>query len=408
MKKRLRLQLLVFCAIFFGLAQTAFAGATLEIDENSKINLGFRLQTLYLHSQEDLDGDGEFEDTNDFKVRRARIRLGADVTRWVSIFLQSEAAADAGTGLDMRLIDAFIQLKPSPLFNIFMGENMAPAQRENMTSSGGLLAMDRPGIVYKTLTWGTRAVDRIANATYRDSDAGLRGDVDVRDLGVTIFGHLSTSEMVHVKYYLGMYDGVQKGVSSDHERYTGRVQVNLFDNEPGYYNLATYLGKKKTVAIGASYDTQHAVARDLATGKDADYSLYSFDIFTGYPVGPGSVTFEASYINLDLDDATQLNYNGDGTSFHNAKQSQGDGYYVQAGYFWNNWQPWVEFEQWSSDAADDLGSYKSGRIGLSYFIHGHNAAIKAGYELFKADHNFTQVAQEDTIHTFATGLYVTY
>ncbi len=387
--------LAVLASLFVG-GSSAFAGAKVQISNDSSIDLGFRLQSLYLRTERDLDtpSDGNFETVDDFKVRRARIRLGADITKWVSMFLQTEFAEEGGTGADMRVIDAFIQLKPDPLANIYLGENMAPVLRQNLTSSGGLMAVDRPGINYKNLTWGGRALAAFANTTIDDTDSGLRGDVDVRDTGLTLFGSTSLDPTTHIKYYAGIYDGIQES-DEDSERYAARVQLNLFDAESGYYNLSTYLGQKKTLGFGFAVDAQADVADEAGTGRSVDYAMWTLDVFADFPVGPGALTFEAAYIDLDLDDAAQF------------RQAQGDGFYFQTGYFINNFQPWLGYETWSSDGPNDQGSFDTLRLGVSYFIKGHNANIKLGYENFSADSDFTGT-NEDSIDTLVTGLYVTY
>lgn len=401
MKKQIFLYSIVLLSILALFSGNAMAGAKIKINDDASINLGFRLQTLYLNTDSDLNGDGSFETLDDFKIRRARIRLGADVTKLFSLFLQTEFSQGVGSGGDVRMIDAFLKVKAHKLATFVIGENMAPVTRQNLTSSGGLMTVDRPGISYKNLTWGTRALSTFSNVTYSDGDAGLRGDVDVRDLGITLFGSTSIQDDVHVKYYLGIYDGIQNA-SQDKERFVGRIQVNFFDAEPGYYGLSTYLGKKKTVGIGAAFDSQSSVDIDTATSKVIDYSMYTFDVFTDYPVGDGTLTFEAAIVNLDLDDATTLT----GTS-KNAQQSQGSGWYVQAGYYINKWQPWVEYETWDSDAASQKGDYDSYRVGLTYFYAGHNANFKVGYEHFEADVNFTGKTEKE-INTLVAGVYITY
>ena len=70
-------------------------------------------------------------------------------------------------------------------------------------------------------------------------------------------------------------------------------------------------------------------------------------------------------------------------------------------------QPWLGYESWQSDGAGDSGSFDGYRFGLSYFIKGHNANVKAGYEVLDADRNFPGTT-EDTVKTFVTGVYVTY
>ncbi len=396
MRQKLALCILVTLAVFLFQAGSAQAGARIQISDDSKIDLGFRLQALYLNTDKDIDSDGDFESFDDFKVRRARIRLGADVTKWVSMFLQTEFSEGAGAGADMRVIDAFVQLKPHKLANLYLGENMAPVLRQNVTSSGALMAIDRPAINSKNLTWGTKAPAAFTNTTIDDFSAGLTGDVDVRDTGLTLFGSDSLNDMVHFKYYAGVYDGVQNA-DQDSERYAARVQINFFDPEPGYYNLSTYLGEKKTIGLGAAFDTQEDVDAD-ASGN-IDYQMFTFDAFVDYPVGPGYLTFESAYIDLDLDGGGVI------STGNTAKNSQGKGFYAQAGYFISNWQPWVEYEDWNSDGA--TGDFDNLRCGLTYFIKGHNANIKAGYETFNGDHNFTGT-NEDRINTFVTGLYVTY
>ena len=94
----------------------------------------------------------------------------------------------------------------------------------------------------------------------------------------------------------GIYRGIQKdGGGSDKPRLTGRLQLNLFDPEPDYDNSGTYLGTKKTIAIGYSNDTQHNVVTNLKNGNGVDYTSFNeFDLFVDWPAGPGSVTFEGS------------------------------------------------------------------------------------------------------------------
>jgi hypothetical protein len=397
---------ILWAAALTACAGTVFAGAKLKIDEQSSIDLGFRVQPLAVITETDLDGDGEFETETDFKVRRARLRLGATVTEQVSAFIQTDLGSTAdGAGQDFRVIDAFVTLSPCETLDIIAGENMAPVTRQNLTSSGGMMCIDRPGINFKTLTWGTRSLYAFANRTFGDSDAGFRGDVDVRDLGVTTFSSCSFSEKLHAKCYAGVYDGIQT-TTEDNVRVAGRAQVNLFDAEPNYYNLSTYLGKLKTVGVGAAFDHQPEIADDV-NGAAVDYTFWTVDAFAELPCGPGSVTLEGAYEVLDLD-AALIDRDGDPlTAPTDLRQAEGDGFYVQAGYLVNNVQPWFGYEQWSSDADADEGSYDLLRVGVTYFMKGHNANIKLGYEQFNADTPIG-ATQEDTINSFVLGCFVTY
>jgi len=387
-------------------ASAAFGGAKVEIDEEASIDIGFRVQALAIATEKDLDGDGAFDSDTDFKVRRGRLRLKGIVNEQVSAFLQTDVGSGAdGSGLDWRLIDAFVTLQPCDQLSIIAGENMAPASRQNLTSSGALMCMDRPGMNYKTLTWGTRSVYAFANNTFADADAGLRGDVDVRDTGVTLFSSKSLTDTLHTKCYAGAYDGVQLR-AEDNVRMTARAQVNLFDAEAGYYNQSTYVGGKKTVGLGASYDFQPDVA-SKADGGPADYSFWTVDAFMDLPLGPGHVTVEGAFQTLDLDDMV-LDLDADPeTELTGTEHAAGDGYYVQAGYLLDKVQPWIGFEQWDSDAETGRGSYDLYRAGLTYFLKGHNANLKAGYEKLESD-TAIGATMEDSIESFVLGCYVTY
>ncbi len=394
-------------AVVVSAAGLAWAGATIQIDETSTVELGLWVQPMLVVTEEDGDGDGVFETDTRVRARRGRLRLKGTLAEWVTALVQTDVASPAGgAGYDMRVIDAWVALKAHDWLAVYAGEHMSPASRENVTAALAMMTIDRPGMTLKTLTWGTRSGYGFINGTYGDSDAGLRGDLSVRDSGVTLFGSSSVSDGVHLKYYAGAYDGIHVNAADD-LRFTGRVQMNLLDAEPGYFNLSTYLGGKKTVGIGASYDTQADVATCENKG-DVDYRFYTLDAFAEFPAGPGSVTLEAAFESLDLGGATALDHDGDAlTPGKNATQAEGAGFYVQAGYFVSNWQPWVEYEHWESDAADDKGTYDMYRIGLTYYIKGHNANIKAGYERLDADAPIGSTT-EDSINSFVMGCYVTY
>jgi hypothetical protein len=271
------------------------------------------------------------------------------------------------------------------------------------------MAIDYPGITGYSLTWGLNGGAVFNTTAFEDGNLDLEGDANVRDIGGTFFGSFSLNDMVHAKYYVGAYNGIHfMNDGDDKERVAARVQINFLDPEPTYYNLSTYLGEKRTIAIGASIDQQQRIARDLIDDDNVNYIFYSFDAFADIPVGPGSATIEAGYSNLNLENATALRDSASGPP-KNGKETEGQGFYVQSGYFINrlNLQPWALFESWYSDASDDLGSWNAWRAGLSYFIKGHNANIKAGFEHFSADKEIGGTADKN-IESFLIGFYISY
>ncbi len=367
--------------------QTAEAGAKIKINDESSIDLGFRLQVQSIFTNRDFDGDGEYDPYTEWKVRRARFRLKGVVNSQVSMFFQTDVSKAA-----MQMIDAYIHYKPMAMLQFIVGENLVPANRQNVTSSGALMAMDFTGSSYKSMNWGMRSLHTFTTSTYKDSDSTLRTEYNVRDLGCTVFGTRDLSDDLHMKYYLGMYNGLPVGGTKDDEsRMTARVQFNLGDAEGGYYNSGSYLGKKQTIGVGVSYDMQGKVA--TAGMEDVDYGYMSADVFAEQPLGDGSLSAELGYSTLDLGGLMD--------------QIEGSGLYLQAGYLLPNkqWQPWFLYENWIAEV--DMGSSTTLRLGLTYFIKGHNANIKIGFENFTADAPIDGT-NEDAISTIMIGFYTTY
>jgi len=387
------MSLLIVLILAFAVGN-AIAGAKLEINENAHINLGYRLQAYFQNTD---DGD---DSTREFRLRRARFRLKGVVNEKVSVFLQTDVS-----GKDVQMIDAFVTYKPgSPWFQFVMGRNMAPTSRQATTSSGALMALDRPYHVNNALTWNA---------------GGARGDgIDsspdrVRDNGLTLFGSNAVGNG-GFKYYAGIYNGVQYEtsgdpgdvVSDDKDRFTFRAQYNFWNPEGGYYNSSTYLGKKKTLGIGFSYDTQAGVgASDNTAGRElVDYSLMSADAFIELPFeNGGALTAEAGYNSLDFGDAVDF------------KMYKGSGFYGQIGWLLKmGLQPWFLYEAFTSDMdtapnGGTDGDWTNMRFGVTYFIDGQHANIKLAWESYKVEIGGAAGDEKDsTTDQLTLGFFTTY
>ena len=371
-------------------ALPTLAGARVDIGRGSYIDLGFRLHTMFIL-------DDSSSDYDNWQVRQARLRMKGVLNKYMTAFIQTEAAEE-----NMIILDAIAGLTLHPLFNFYAGKNMAPASRQNLTSSHAMLAMERPAISHKTITWGARAVPIYDPSGY--INPGLNDSIDNRDTGITAHGYNQIFSGMHFKYYLGFYEGIQmpkteEGSGENKKRYTGRVQINLFDPEDQYYNLSNYLGRKKTIALGLSYDRQNSVA---STSSWKNYRFRTVDIFTEMPIGPGSLSFEYAYQELRLGGSEDFGHWENGSGYATGKEASGTGYYVQTGYFVKNFQPWLLYENWESDAGN-TGSFYSIRGGISIFIMDHNAKVKFGVEYFSPE-----AKGEDSVFAAMTGFYAQY
>jgi len=401
--------ILLSAALCLLTTSTAFGGAIVTFGDGARLDLGFRIQILALQSQEDLDGDGDFEGVQDLLLRRARFRLRATLDDRLSCFMQTALnGVIDGAGRSMRTTDARLEYTAGPWARFHVGLHKVPSSRQELTPASTRLAIDRAALAGKVLNRSTGVLTMFANGSYDPGASGIRGDEGIRDLGVTLYATRPLAADVHLKYYLGIYDGVQ-AAGHDAERYAGRVQLNLGDSEDGFSLKAYHLGTRRTFGLGLSFDTQRHVAAD-ADGGTVDYAALSADAFLERPVGGGVLTLEGGYTALDLGGDVRLVTPATTTEpavTRDLRTSQGDGYYVQAGYLFDRvWQPWAEYESWTSDDDDGTGGYVSLRAGLSRYLQGHNLNLKIGVERFTPEVPFSP--DEDTLTSVVCGVFLTY
>lgn len=379
----------------------------LHFGEEGWVSVGARIQPLFIYNDSNL-----VDDDMEFRMRRARIMLRGDVVEWTGFSLNTEVS-----GSNVILIDSYLHFKPLPETQFFVGRHLVAGtgRQAGTTSAAGMMAIDRPNFTFKNLSYGGRAMTAFATSTLPGTDSGLRMDAQVRDEGVTFWGNRSLNDSLHLKYYAGVHDGSRNSPARDEGdlRYSGRAAINFGDDESGFFNSSTYLGRKQTIAIGASFDAQNRVAIDAGTGNEVNYRLWTVDLFAEQPLGPGTVSFEAAYGQLDLDDAGLLNrrdgnaFGGAGAGAVTGLQAQGDGFFAQAGYYFPDLrlQPWVLYEEWDSDAPDGAGSYNNARVGVTYFARGQNLNFKIGYERTRLDASPNGDRNSNSI---VTGVYMTF
>jgi hypothetical protein len=369
------------------------------------MDLGLMLQTHTLLAHEALASDAPRELAPRMFIRRARLRITAQATRWVTVLLQTDRGdGDGRLGLEFRLIDAYAILNVHPMLRLFSGIHMAPASRQNLTLSASLVAFDRPAQAFKTLTWGTRALAQFANRTVPNTDAGFRNTTPVRDVGWTAFGVADLSPTVHYKYYAGIYEGIQLPERRSW-RTTARAQLNLLDAEREYFNASSYQGSRRTVALGLALDHQARIAHDQ--GRDIGYRHATADLFLEHPAGPGSLSFETALSSLDLGGGRQVSASRDPEApRRDVRRAEGVGFYTQLAYaFPWGFQPWASHERWY--ARDPVGSFEAARFGVTRYLAGQNVNVKIGYEHFRGRAPLGRGA-EHTWSTVALGIFVFY
>ena len=196
------------------------------------------------------------------------------------------------------------------------------------------------------------------NESFRSSGNPVGRDLGVQLRGLVLGGHL--------EYRAGLFQGLREQATAtdvaarNFFRATARVQINLFDAEPGFFYAGTYLGNKKIASIGGSYDFQD------------NYKYVAADGFLDLPVGPGVATAQVNLAHWD------------GGTFIPTLLKQ-TALVGEAGYNIAALQvsPIVRVEHlWGSGTLADQTRYAGG---LAFWPYGHNTNLKAFYSHVKTE-----------------------
>jgi hypothetical protein len=341
-------------------AMSANAGATISFGEDKSISVGFGFITSY-STVEDAAADGDR--SNDFSLNSARLYVSGSMNKYIKGMLNTERSG-GGNGT-WEVIDANVQFQLTPEVAIWAGRFLSPSDRANMAgpyySSGG-------GGGY----W--------ANISSR---YGWNGGVIGRDEGVAIVGSFLEDKLAvsfgafegnNIFRFSGVGAQSQSSAAAtalgaeDNLMYAGRVQLDLWDAEPGYYGTGNYFGAKDILAIGIAGRQKADGA--LSTTAVGDYSSYSIDfLLEKKNVGPGTLSLEAAYYDYDTDKVFLA--------------EEGDAYYVGAGYLfdtpvgWGKFMPFVRHQEF--DADNNIKTERTD-IGVNYVIAPYNALISAEYQ----------------------------
>ncbi len=350
---------------------SAIAGGTITFGEDKWVSVGLGMRGSY-SSVENAAPNGTSYSHN-FSLDSARIYLAGSLNKSIKGMLNTEKDI-AGQGF--QAIDANVQISVTPELTIWAGRFLSPSDRANMAGP------------YYSLGGGYWS--GIA------SRYGFNGGYIGRDDGVAVVGSLMDGK---VSYAVGAFEGnttfkiaptatsnTTHRTGSDGLMYAGRLQIDFWDAEPGYYGTGNYLGKKDILAIGIAGRSQKNGA--YKAGSTGDYGSYSIDfLMEKKGVGPGALSFEAAGYDYDTDNVWMM--------------EQGRAYSAAAGYIfdqkmgWGQLQPFVRYQKFTPDNNVDI---KKHELGVNYIIDGYNAQVGAVYsntkETGKSDISAVNIAMQ--------------
>ena len=245
-------------------AQDVEAAAVQEPEPLPPISVGGGLQSSFLHHRSN-DADA----SDHLRVNSLRLYLNGAATNNIKFMVNTDidyggslGAPNVGQNTRFKILDAVAQFEMSDTFNVWVGRFLPPSDRANLYGP------------FYSHHW----------AVYADGvQDGYPFIFQGRANGAAYWGQFDK-----VKLSAGAFDGHSTtGISSLIG--AGRVQVNFWDQEPGYYLNSTYYGEKNILAFGLAGQTQ-------AESGNA----YSADLLMERKVpGGGAVTLEAEWARYD-------------------------------------------------------------------------------------------------------------
>jgi hypothetical protein len=213
------------------------------------VSVGAGVQTSYVHTSPD-GGDS----TDTFPLNSVRLYVSGSATGKIKYMFNTEYDSNN----HINVLDAAAQFEMSPAVNIWVGRMLPPSDRANLYGP------------YYANEWAT-FTDGIQDG-YPFVSAG-------RDNGVLYWGQFNK-----VKVSGGAFDG-PTATGNKTVIGAGRVQVDFWDAEAGYYLNGTYYGAKNLLAVGIAGQVQ-----------GSDNSAWNADFLLEKKVaGGGAFTVESQY-----------------------------------------------------------------------------------------------------------------
>ena len=217
------------------------------------------------------------DDSDNYGLNNARLYINASAYSWLSLEVNTETSFGAATTAgesNVTLLDAVAKIGLSDNVSLWAGRFLAPSDRANLSGP----------------YYGNVGNNGLASA----SSYYMAGNQQAgRDDGVAISGSLPTGG-VNLKYAIGIFDGA----AADGQLIAARVVLNLWDDEPGYYNASTYFGEKEIFAIGVSFQSDS----DGGAGGGGNEDASEVDLLIEKNLDMGTVTLDAAYYDNDSDE----------------------------------------------------------------------------------------------------------
>jgi len=347
------------------------------------VNVGAFLQVQGVSTQDRPTNpalDTNIRWANQAQIWRARVLVGASITPKTSLFMQTELPAPLGVvnnagnktiqSVSPIILDAQIEHTFNKYLSVITGMQLVGINRNGLQSPVTLMGLE--------FGWYQYPYNLFQNQPLQNNFG--------RDIGVNARGFLFNERL---EWRAGLFRGRGTDPYSPF-RTVARFNYSFLDKEKGLYYTGTTLGKQKVFSIGGGIDHQ------------GSYTALAGDVYLDLPFGNKSVTWQASYMNLNGGNS------GSPKSFTGLIPRQNI-FFTELGMYFSRikLQPYVKFEMQQMDitskqyelsperaqlglpdagTASDHSAYNTlasnSRFGggINYYVNDFNFHIKLQYE----------------------------
>lgn len=304
------------------------SAAPLYAQTAPSVSVGGGLQASYAHTARD-----EEDDVDAFPVDHVRLYVSGKATDNISFMFNTDYYSSDNT---FGVMDAAMQFAFSPQFNIWAGRFLPPSDRANLYGP------------FFSNHWSV-FTDGVQD--------GYPFIFQGRDNGVMYWGQFDK-----VKVSGGAFDG-KTATGDDTVLGAGRVQVDFWDAEAGYYLNGTYYGDKNLLALAVAGQVQ-----------GSDKSAWSADFLLERKLGGGgTVSVESEYAMYSKLGGYDSNYGESNGGYilgaYLFPQVVGSGRFQLLGKYAN-----ANFDK-GSTPLDVEYDQKTTEINFNYIIRQHNARV---------------------------------
>ena len=190
-------------------------------------------------------------------------------------------AKPASTSGAASIMDMILKIDVDDAFHVWAGRLLVPSDRSNFSGPFFMSPWNYPGVY--SVGGGGGFIGPKTGATGRDD-------------GVVVWGQFVGGK---AKYFLGAFnlDNVQQS-----PLYSGRINIALLGEEPGFWGSSTYYGGKDIVAVGGGYQYQKDGSNVIApaVNGDTNLSIVMGDLLAEKKLpGAGTLSLEGTYYHFD-------------------------------------------------------------------------------------------------------------